>query len=89
MSEDKPRFDPLRLDTVAFLLLLAVLPLVSLGATRDVEALWVLGLVLLVVGSLIPLVTEFGMREDEEEGDEDREASTDEEEPAEEETNDE
>ncbi len=69
MTENGDSLNPLRLDTVAFLLLLAVLPLVSLGATRDVEALWVLGLVLLVVGSLIPLVTEFGMREDEDSGD--------------------
>ena len=75
-DESEPRFDPLRLDTLAFLLLLAVLPLVSYGATREIEALWMLGLVLLAVGALIPLVTEFGLREDEEE-DEAEEADED------------
>ena len=54
----------LRLDTVAFVLLLAVLPLVSYGATREIPAVWMLGLAVLAVGALIPLVTEFGLHED-------------------------
>lgn len=65
MTENNEGLDPLRLDTLAFLLLLASLPLVSYGATRGMDALWMLGLVLLAVGTLIPLVTEFGLREDE------------------------
>ncbi len=77
-DESEPRFDPLRLDTLAFLLLLAVLPLVSYGATREIEALWMLGLVLLAVGALIPLVTEFGLREDEEEDEAEETEETDE-----------
>ena len=56
----------LRLDTLAFVLLLAVLPLVSYGATQGIATLWMLGLLLLAVGVLIPLATEFGLREDEE-----------------------
>lgn len=57
------RFDPLELDGLAFLLLLLVLPLVSIGTTGGIDALWLLGLVLLVVGGLIPIVTEFGIEE--------------------------
>ena len=66
MTENSTSLDPLRLDTLAFVLLLAVLPLVSYGATQEITALWMLGLLLLAVGVLIPLATEFGLREDEE-----------------------
>ncbi len=87
-NEVEPRFDPLRLDTLAFLLLLAVLPLVSYGATREIEALWILGLVLLAVGALIPLVTEFGLREDEDETEETDEDEEDEEDETEDDADD-
>jgi hypothetical protein len=42
--------------TVAFLMLLAALPAISLGASRDVPALWWAGLALLLAGALLPPV---------------------------------
>jgi len=53
--------DPLLIDAVAFVLLLLVLPLASLGTTSGTAALWWLGLALLVVGALTTLGTEFAL----------------------------
>jgi hypothetical protein len=39
---------------IAFMLLLAALPLISLGTVNDQPLLWQFGLLLLVVGLLIP-----------------------------------
>jgi len=59
MSETTDGLDPLKIDGVAFVLLLLVLPLTSFGTTSGTAALWWLGLALLVVGALTSLATEF------------------------------
>ena len=61
------RVDPLALDRIAFVLILLVLPIDSNGALERIDAVWGSGLVLLLVGGLVPLVTEFALREDENE----------------------
>lgn len=57
--------DPLTIDGIAFVLILLVLPLVSYGTMIENERIWGAGLVLLLLGSLIPLVVEFWVQEDE------------------------
>lgn len=59
--------DPVTIDGIAFVLILLVLPVVSYGTMAENEIVWIFGLALLLVGSLIPLVMEFWVREDEEE----------------------
>lgn len=59
--------DSITIDGVAFVLILFVLPLVSHGTMTDNEVIWGFGLVLLLLGSLIPLVIEFWVEENEEE----------------------
>jgi hypothetical protein len=44
---------------LAFLMLLAAIPMISIGALNDAIALWVLGLVVLLTGFLIPIVLRF------------------------------
>jgi hypothetical protein len=44
----------LSLLEIAFLMLLASLPLVSVGTSRDLPVLWWLGLLVLMVGLLLP-----------------------------------
>lgn len=46
---------------VALALMLLSLPLVSAGATGDIAVLWWLGLLLLVVGGLIPPITRYAI----------------------------
>ncbi len=53
------------LQGVAFLALLAALPLVVVGTTQAIDVLWWLGLVLLVTGGVIPLITRYTGSEDE------------------------
>ena len=50
------RFSVLNL---AFLMLLAAIPIVSLGAQGDAVALWTVGFILLVVGFVIPIMLRF------------------------------
>lgn len=59
MSKKQSRFDPLQIDLAAFIGLLAVLPLVSIGTTSGLAPLWWLGLALLCVGSATTLTTKF------------------------------
>lgn len=59
--------DLMTVDGIAFVLILLVLPVVSYGTMAQDELIWGFGLLLLLVGSLVPLVTEFWFREDEEE----------------------
>lgn len=47
----------LQLDTAAFVILLTVLPLVSVGTSSGMAVLWWLGLVLLAIGGVIPILT--------------------------------
>lgn len=48
-------------QTLAFILLLAALPLTSLGTTNNQPVLWWLGLGLLLVGGLVPPATRYGL----------------------------
>lgn len=47
--------------TLAFILLLAALPLTSLGTSSGETWLWWLGLGVLLAGSLLPPATRFGL----------------------------
>jgi len=51
--------DKLVTETVALLLLFAAFPLVSLGATGGLAAVWWLGLLCLIAGGLLPVVTRY------------------------------
>ncbi|MGI6207800.1 MAG: hypothetical protein ACOYEW_06250 [Anaerolineae bacterium] len=44
---------------LAFVLLLLVLPLVSLGTTGNTDILWWLGLAFLAIGGLLPPISKF------------------------------
>jgi len=46
-------------ETVALVLLFAAFPIVSFGATNDNMVVWVLGLLCLVVGGVLPVVTRY------------------------------
>ncbi|ADD06580.1 uncharacterized protein Nmag_3028 [Natrialba magadii ATCC 43099] len=61
-----PDIDPINVDGIAFVLILLVLPVVSYGTMVESELIWGFGLALLLLGSLIPLVTEFWLQEDDE-----------------------
>jgi lysylphosphatidylglycerol synthetase-like protein (DUF2156 family) len=65
------------LQGVAFLALLAALPLVVVGTTQAIDVLWWLGLVLLVTGGVIPLITRYTGSEDENDEDMDEPAEDD------------
>jgi len=51
--------DKLVTETVALLLLFAAFPLVSVGATGGSAVVWWLGLLCLIAGGLLPVVTRF------------------------------
>jgi hypothetical protein len=51
--------DKLKSETVAFVLLLIAFPVISAGATDDRTWLWVLGLVAVVIGGVLPVWTRF------------------------------
>ena len=51
--------DKLVTEAVALLLLFAAFPLVSVGATGGSAVLWWLGLLCLIAGGLLPVVTRF------------------------------
>ncbi|WP_348787343.1 hypothetical protein [Leifsonia sp. NPDC080035] len=47
------------IETLAMILLIVAFPLISIGATNGITALWVLGFVVFVVGSILPVWTRF------------------------------
>ena len=57
------RVDPMTVDAIAFVLILSILPLVSYGTMSESVLVWGAGLFLLIIGGLIPLASEFGIRE--------------------------
>jgi hypothetical protein len=46
-------------ETVAFVLLIVAFPVISSGASNDSTAIWVVGLVAIVLGGLLPIWTRF------------------------------
>jgi hypothetical protein len=51
--------DKLVTETIGLLLLFAAFPVTSLGTSRGSTVVWLLGLVCLVLGGLLPIVTRF------------------------------
>jgi len=49
----------LQFDTVALVLLFAAFPITSYGTTNDNTVIWVLGLLCMLVGGLLPIATRF------------------------------
>jgi hypothetical protein len=49
---------------IAFLLLLAAFPLISLGTTRENDVLWLAGLAMIVLGMLVPPVARYAVPEE-------------------------
>ncbi len=56
--------DEINFETVAFLLMAVSLPLISLGATGQIDPLWILGFALLAIGTAIPPVYRFAGADD-------------------------
>lgn len=51
----------LRVFTIAFALMAVSLPLISVGFTADLAALWMLGFGALILGALIPPIMRFAI----------------------------
>jgi len=49
----------LALETLSFVLLIVAFPVVSLGSSHGHRVVWILGLVALVLGGLLPIWTRF------------------------------
>ena len=49
----------LKVETLAFVLLLLAFPIVSIGTTRGSTLVWWLGLLAVVLGGLLPVWTRF------------------------------
>jgi len=49
----------LQLETLSFVLLIVAFPVISLGSTHDNTAVWVIGLIALIIGGLLPIGTRF------------------------------
>jgi len=49
----------LKMETLAFVLLLAAFPITSLGTTAANDLVWWIGLISLVAGGLVPVVTRY------------------------------
>lgn len=49
----------LKAETLALLLLFAAFPITSWGATGGHRLIWILGLLSLIAGGLLPIVTRF------------------------------
>jgi hypothetical protein len=60
---------------IALVLLLASLPLISIGTMQENATLWWAGLGLLIVGGAVPPVTRFVIRDDDDDGDEEEDDS--------------
>lgn len=50
---------------LAFILMLLAFVLITIGVAQEIEALWWAGIVLLVIGSLIPPVLKFTGKKEE------------------------
>lgn len=57
---------------IALILLLIAYPLVSIGTVQEIPAVWWIGLLALVLGGIIPPVTRYMFREEEEQAEEER-----------------
>ena len=49
----------LKLETLAFVLLIVAFPVISLGSTHDHKAVWIIGLIAVIVGGLLPIGTRY------------------------------
>lgn len=49
----------LKLETLAFVLLIAAFPVISLGASHDHRAVWIIGLLAVIAGGLLPIWTRY------------------------------
>lgn len=49
----------LTIETIAFVLLIVAFPVTSAGTHHDITAIWVLGLLALVVAGILPVWTRF------------------------------
>ena len=49
----------LQLETLSFVLLIVAFPAISLGATHDNTAIWVIGLIAVILGGLLPIWTRY------------------------------
>ena len=49
----------LAMETISFVLLIVAFPVISAGTDSDTTAVWVLGLVAIVVAGLLPVWTRF------------------------------
>lgn len=56
--------DEINVETVAFLLMAAALPLISFGATGNIDPAWILGFALLAIGTAIPPAYRFAGSDD-------------------------
>jgi hypothetical protein len=56
--------------TAALVLMLVAFPLTAIGSEQEITALWVVGLVVLAVGALIPPITRYATPGDDDDGDE-------------------
>ena len=49
----------LQLETLAFVLLIAAFPVISLGTSHDSTVGWVIGLIAVILGGLLPVWTRY------------------------------
>lgn len=49
----------LKLETLSLILLLVAFPVISLGNSHDHTAVWWIGLIALIVGAVLPIVTRY------------------------------
>jgi hypothetical protein len=62
----------LRLNGIAFLVMLVSLPLIAFGSTGDTAALWLTGLVLLGLALVVPTATRWTGADADDDGEEDQ-----------------
>jgi hypothetical protein len=49
----------LKFETLSFVLLIVAFPVISLGSSHHHEAVWVLGLVMVIIGGVLPIFTRY------------------------------
>ena len=49
----------LTIETIAFVLLIIAFPVISIGTDNDNPAVWIIGLIALIVAALLPIWTRF------------------------------
>ena len=49
----------LTIETIAFVLLIIAFPVISIGTDNDNRAVWIIGLIALIVAGLLPIWTRF------------------------------